>query len=301
MVSQGSSPLATAGQYLLDNPFTALAGLFVLTGLAVFHVPVLWLALVILGFLSMAELPFHPLWPVLIALIPWSLYHVVHNGFSLLLWHAVVLTCLVAGLASGCRWLKQWKTVVEYFNVTSVALVILLSLALPGLGNHWLEASASSLATLPSEQADIMRQTLQRIAPFVLGVEGLGISVSALIYTALASLWFSRTVSQQAKVAGGHHIRVSITQIIMLGVLLVLAYFTTWPGFTSALILMVLPCVLASASLFHAVMAAQGKSVAWFYLAIFGLMLINPLIVLAALIMLSLFDAVLDLRKKLIR
>ena len=289
------------GHFLIENPLGSLAVIFFVVAAATLGMPVFWAAMIILSFSVLLQPNRTQLgYLVCAALIPWVVSTLWH-GSSLYVIHGVVGTIVTVFVARLLLYGHSWPLLVEGATVLGLVGISGLYLVYPDLPAQWLQwvSEGMSKAAWNKAQSTQAMDMLRLIAPYVMGMEVLGVLTTAILYTLVGLSWLRNVLSKHINITGGQYIRLSYTMLSALVVSAAVVYLTQ--DYQGILCIYALPTVAASLSLFHFLVNKKGQKKHIFigYIGLFAAFLLSSFLVFVILVTISVMDCVFDFRQML--
>jgi hypothetical protein len=250
------------------------AGLMVMlaSSFALFGVPVMWVAGVILSFYALEKPLTNALVVLLAAVLPSIIaFFMLEDTITAQIFGQMcVFLSILFALSYVLRTTRSWSVVLQAIGILGPCLIILLYIMYPGIDNWWLERLTSFFNTAEVEQAT---EELAAYAQYATGVQAVLLFFSALFNLFLARYWqaclYSKKRQSREEILG---VQLSTLSIGLLVLLVVAAWFQL-PWALDGVIIALIPAFMVGAAIVHLLCDHNiRKKNRLFYLILFYMM-----------------------------
>jgi hypothetical protein len=288
------------GEFLLAKEANAIIIAFLAALLPVFSLPTGFIAVLVVGLITLQKGPKAGLWILSwVALPAIALLVTRHVGlFDLLFVRCVVIWIL----ASLLRRYQSWSLLFEIVAVLGVIAVAALHWWNPQLGQWWMtqltdymqkmvvDAKVKDAATATAELA-------KRVAPIATGVIAFFVSMTVLMELAVVR-WWQTALFDPGKFAQ-EAVAVRAGKVAsLLAILFFVLTMMKLPVAIDAFAIVLLPLFLAGLSLLH-YLARRNKRFMYLLIVIYAGFIFLPVLVVSALAVVAFVDSWVDFRKRL--
>lgn len=288
------------GEFLLAKDSNAIVVAFLAALLPLFYLPTGFLAVVIVGLITLQKGAKSGLWVLAWIALP-SLALLILRQVSII--DLLFLRCMAVWLlAVLLRRYHTWNLLLEVVSIVGVVAILALHLVKPNITQWWTVHLTNYLEQMASSTHWKMKMSPGEFAKYIaLIASGLGAFFFALTVSfelAIARFWQSILVSPGAFGKEFTRIRLGYFCVAMLIVLLLMSAFKLQFAW-DALPMAVFPFFIAGLSLLH-FFAREKKEVMYILFFMYAGFFFLPVVVISMLVILALLDTWKNFRSKMI-
>lgn len=288
------------GEFLLAKDINAIIIAFLAALLPVFTFPTGFIAVLIVGLVTLQKGPKAGLWVLSWVALPSIALAVLHKiGLSDLL----VLRCLVIWfLASLLRRYQTWSLLFDIVVVVGVIAIAALHWWNPQLEQWWVIQLTDTMQKMIAdakvkEAATASAELAKHIAPIATGVIAFFISTTVLIELAVVRWW--QTIMFDPHKFSQEAVEFRAGKIVsLLAALFFVLTMMKSPFATDAFAITLLPLFFAALSLLH-FLARRNRRLIYLLIVIYAGFIFLPVLVVSALAVIAFVDTWVDFRKRL--
>lgn len=288
------------GEFLLAKDMNAIIIAFLAALLPVFNLPTGFVAVLVVGLITLQKGPRAGLWVLSwVALPALALLVTRHIGlFDLLFVRCVVIWFL----ASLLRRYQTWNLLFEVVAVVGVIAVVALHWWNPQLEQWWMTQLTDYMQKMMvdakvKEAATASAELAKHVAPIATGVIAFFVSTTVLIELAVVRWW--QTVLFDPGKFAQEAVQVRAGKIASLLAVIVFALtMMKSPIATDAMAIILLPLFFAGLSLLH-FLARRNKRFVYLLIVIYAGFIFLPVLVVSALAVVAFVDTWVDFRRRL--
>lgn len=288
------------GEYLLAKDMNAIIIAFLAALLPVFNLPTGFVAVLVVGLITLQKGPKAGLWVLSwVALPAIALLVTRHIGlFDLLFVRCVVIWLL----ASLLRRYQTWNLLFDVVVVLGVIAVVALHWWNPQLEQWWMTQLTDYMQKMivdakVKEAATASAELAKHVAPIATGVIAFFISTTVLMELAVVR-WWQTVLFEPGKFAQeAVQIRAGKVASLLAVVFFALTMMKS-PLATDALAITLLPLFFAGLSLLH-FLARRNKRLVYLLIVIYAGFIFLPVLVVSAIAAIAFVDTWVDFRRRL--
>jgi hypothetical protein len=267
------------------------------SSLAMFGLPVMWVAGILLSFYALEKTTSNFIAVFFAAIIPSVIaFFVLDNELSWqIFWQIFSFLSILSFLSYLLRSTSSWSVVLQAVGILGPCLIILIYILYPDIDAWWLERLNSFFANAEVEQSEI---DLALYAKYATGMQAIILYSAALFNLAVARYWQACLYSKKKK-ARADFLQVKISTLtVFFMLILAVAYIFDFAWALDAFIVSMIPCFCVGAAIIHILCEknVRKKNRLFFLITFYMMNLIAFPFVPLLIIVLGLADYIFSLR-----
>lgn len=253
------------GLYLLNHRANAAFIALLCVSLSFFHLPVAWIASVIIALITLRKGYKEGLFVLLWAALP-AVALAVTGRFEILI-NSILLGCFLSWLlALVLKRYHDWQPVLELASILGIVVVLIVHVSISDVANWWASHVIAYFAQLSNTlgleyDVTIMQPAIKGMSPIMTGLWADFVLLNAVSFLFLARWWQAFLFNPGGLSKECHSLRMNKIDAIVFVVTFLLLLITRTAFIVDVFPVLIMPFFLAGLSLLHAVLT--GRTGRW--------------------------------------